>query len=63
MKKCIIYKILFALLVFFTIISLVSCSSQRKPSTKESQQQTEEKDVPKELEEFKKSLDKIENTL
>lgn len=62
-KKYIINKILFALLVFFTIMGLVSCSSQRKPSTKESQQQTEEKDVPKELEEFKKSLDKSEKTL
>lgn len=63
MKKYIICKIIFALLVFFTIMSLVSCSSQRKPSTKESQQQIEEKDVPKELEEFKKSTDKIEKTL
>lgn len=62
-NKTIIYKNLVLLIIFLTSVSLISCSPQRKPSSKESQTQTEEKEVPKELEEFKKSLDKIEKAL
>lgn len=57
------YKLLIILLAFLNLIYLTSCSPQRKPPAKESKQQEEEKEIPKELNDLKKSIEKIEKTL
>lgn len=56
------YNLIFiALLLSLTL--LASCSSFKKPSKSDSEQQGEEKEIPKELNELSKSIEKIEKTL
>ena len=61
--KNILHRLSVFLLISILMLNIISCSLQKKPLPKESQQEDGDKEVPKELEEFKKALDKIEGTL
>lgn len=62
-RKNILHRLSIFLLMSILMLNIISCSPQKKPLSKESQQEEGDKEVPKELEELKKALDKIENTL
>lgn len=61
-KKNFLYKIIAIFLIIAALGNLASCSPKLKPSPKATEE-NEEKDPPKELEELKKSIDKIEKAL
>jgi len=61
-KKNVLYKFIVLLLIFASVITLISCSPQLKPSPNTAQKE-EENELPKELEELKKSIEDIEKML
>lgn len=61
-RKSILYKSLITLLIITALCNLISCTPQLKPSPQASQE-GENKEPPKELEELRKSIEKIEKTL
>lgn len=58
-----LYKFALPILVILALLNFTACSSQKKPALQKSQEESEEKKPPEELDKLKKSIKKVEKAL
>lgn len=58
-----LYKFAVSILVILALLNFTACSSQKKPDLQKSQEESEEKKLPEELDKLKESIKKVEKAL